>query len=84
MPPQVVQLRYQSYESMRKERLRLVREAYREICAPKEDKHSSDAQQKMSLAEEEAKLMEEVKKTMEVQKRKQKEEVEMMYVFLCI
>jgi hypothetical protein len=65
---------------MRKKRLRLVRDAYKEICEPKEDKHG-EGTLRMSLEEEEAKLIEEVKKHMEVQKRKQKEEVEMMYAF---
>ena len=65
---------------MRKERLRLVRDAYKEICEPKEDKHG-EGTLRMWLEKEEEKIKEEVKKHMELQKRKQKEEVEMMYAF---
>ena len=82
-PKQVVQLRFESYERARKERLRAVRDEYKKLTQPREErsKNSISTQstpRSLTVEEEEAKMMEAVHKEMEFQRKKQKEEVEAM------
>jgi hypothetical protein len=82
VPPRVVELRYQTYNTARKERLRVVMEAYKELCQPPKVERQGSGEgsitQRSSTEDEEAKLIEKVMKQMEFQKQKQKEEVETM------
>ena len=84
LPPRVVELRYQTANNARKQRLKIVMEAYKKLCEEGHHDHkygnngSATNRSVSSNGEEEKKLIEKVMKEMEFQKMKQKEEVETM------
>ena len=80
LPDRVVELRFQTYNRSREEKLKTVMDTYKALCAPKEEKSygSDNTPRSMTIEEEEAKLMEQIHKEMEFQRKRQKEEVETM------
>ena len=79
LPPRLVELRYQTFNKARMERLKIVRETYTEMCKQThEDRPANDSSHRSPVEDEEAKLIQAVMKQMEFQKKKQKEEVELI------
>ena len=71
----------QTFERIRKDRLKLVMETYKELCQPNAQrtaKDGSNTQRSMTMEEEEAKLIEQVHKGIEFTKKKQKDQVDTM------